>query len=122
MTDPVARLAGFLADMQAEPTPPTLIEMRPTYADLGELVEDLLPALVAMRDDWRPIDTWTQEDGSPVLGYWHFYDQAGRLTEGWETIERGERGWEDQEGTLPAGLYTHFKPLTRPSGVEEHRR
>lgn len=39
-----------------------------------------------MTDGWRPIETWTPEDGVQVLGYWHYYDQIGRLTEGWAMI------------------------------------
>ena len=77
-----------------------------------------------MTDDWRPIETWTPEDGAKVLGYWHYYDQIGRLTEGWEIIERTEHGWEDYEGVADPELYTHFlrpNPLTRPDGVALRR-
>lgn len=44
---PVSRLSAFVDEVHAR-SAPTQIELQPTYAELGELVEDLLPELQAM--------------------------------------------------------------------------
>jgi hypothetical protein len=69
-------------------------------------------------DEWSPLESWTPEDGDEVLGYWQYRDQIERLTEGWNVLDRDHDGFSDCEGRPADGLYTHFRRLTRPTGVE----
>lgn len=72
-----------------------------------------------MIDDWRPIESWTPEDGDDVEGYWQYRDQAGLLTDGWAILERYGDVWQEADGTIPSsGLYTHIRRLTRPRDVK----
>ena len=97
---------GFLVARALKYGPAVLAELAERRAAMGDA------------DGWIPIDRWTPEHGETVMGYWQYRDQAGRLTEGWGTIENSLGEWEDWEGIHPRGVYTHFKPLSRPKGVK----
>lgn len=84
--------------------------------EVWQKVADALKSSTNSADDWRPIETWSPDDGNRVLAYRRYEFQPGKHIDDHAVIDRFNNGWQDWEGD-PVTVYTHFRRLTRPMEV-----